>query len=110
MLSISLNWNRQTLDRTFIEINKEDEISFAQFFRNFKELPLLAPFSDLPLSIKIVIYVFSRPINRSFTQNSRMLAEATRGDIHRLCGTEGRRGPDRLAGTWGSGLEDTYKG
>src|SRR5688500_13396045 len=110
MLSISLNWNRQTLDRTFIEINKEDEISFAQFFRNFKELPLLDPFSDLPLSIKIVIYVFSRPINRSFIQNNRILDEAKSDDIHRLSGTEGRRGRDRLAVTWASGLEDNYNG
>ena len=55
MLAIGLKWNGQTLNRTFIEINEENEISLAQFLRNFKEVPLLDSFSDFPLSIKVVI-------------------------------------------------------
>jgi hypothetical protein len=46
MLTISFGWNSQTLDGTFVEVNKEDEIRLAQFFGNFEELPLLDPFPD----------------------------------------------------------------
>ena len=71
MLAISLKWNGQTLNRIFIETNKEYKISLAWFFRNSKELPLLDSFSDFPLGIKVVIYIFGLPT--SFIQNYRKL-------------------------------------
>ena len=63
MLTIGVVWNGQTLDRTFVEINKKDEISLAQLFCNFKVAPLLDSFSDLPLSVKVDVYVFLLPIS-----------------------------------------------
>lgn len=44
MLTISFNWNGQPFHRAVVEMNKEDEISFAHFFRNFEVWPLLDPF------------------------------------------------------------------
>jgi hypothetical protein len=78
MPTVCLDWNGEALHRTFIDINKEDEISLAHFFCNFKELPLLDPFPDLPLSIKVGIYVFSLPITRCFIQNYGKLETAKR--------------------------------
>jgi hypothetical protein len=39
MPAIGFKGNRQPLNRTFVEINKEDEIGLARFLRDFKELP-----------------------------------------------------------------------
>src|SRR5262245_56668391 len=112
MLAISLNWNGQALHRTSIEANKGDEISLAHFFCNLKEVPLLDPFSDLPLSIKVIIYVISCAFNLRIIDNVRILSTKS-DDVHRLSGTKGRRRRvrlARLAATRLSGQNDNYKG
>ena len=91
MATISLNWNGETLDRTFIELNQEDEISVAQFFGNLKEVPLLDPLSDLPLGIKVVIYVLSVWINLGVIQNYGILDGTKSNDVQGLSSMKGRR-------------------
>jgi hypothetical protein len=88
-------------------MNKEDEIRVAYFFRNFEELPLFNPFPDFPLSIKVVVYVLSLPINRRLVQNDGKFDGPKCNDVHGLSGMKGQR---RLAVTSSSSQDDDDEG
>src|SRR5688572_25654971 len=105
MLTVGLVWNGQALDRTPIEINKEDEISLAHFVCDFKEPPLLDSFSDLPLSVEGDSHVLSLRLTLRFLHDERKLG-TKRDDVHGLSGAERRRGLVRLAVTCAGGQKD----
>jgi hypothetical protein len=93
MIAIGREWNRKPLDRTFIKIDEEDEIGLTDLVGNFKEVPFLNSFSDLPFSIKIVINIVQLSgANRHRIGNYGREQLAKRDYVHGLPGLEGQRG------------------
>jgi hypothetical protein len=88
-------------------MNKEDEISLAQFFYNLKVVPLLDPFSTfLSASRSSFMYSRSRSTCTSL-QNYGELGSAKSNDVNGLSGAKGRRRRVRLTVTR-DGSHDDY--